>query len=133
MLRPEDQRTATSRAQYLFRRPQCVRRFLGLDQHDLLERQTDVAEPEAVRHMRRLQQRNAAAPQPTQRRPQQTQLAHPGLLDHQVDQRAYGPAAPRQFRRQRGIAGLHRPPLPARQLGRAPERRVHLFWTKNGS
>ncbi len=58
-----------------------------------IERQPDVLEPQAVGHLRRLQQRDRSLAQRTERGLQQPHFTDPRLPDEQIDQRAEWPAA----------------------------------------
>lgn len=92
MLRPQDERAAGAGAQNLLGGPEGVGAFGRFDVQQLVEREPDVIEAQAVWNMRRLYQRDGTIAQRTQCRPQQAHLTDTRHLNQQVDQRTDGPA-----------------------------------------
>ncbi len=130
--RPENQRAATARPQDLLGGPQRIARLGRLDMKQALERQPDIAEPQTIGYLRRLQQRHGPLAQCAERGLQQPHLADPRLLDEQIDQRAERPAAAGQLGRQRRISRIHDARAPMRQLRSPPQRRMEIFGTNGG-
>lgn len=79
VLQPDEQRAASARAQDLLGRPQRVGRLRRTQPEHAFERHAEIREARRVRQIRRLHERDRPAPERTERRPQQTQFAAPGL------------------------------------------------------
>jgi hypothetical protein len=124
MVLPEQQGTATAAAQHLLGRPQSVRTAAAADPHQLRRRQAERGQGQRLRRMGRLQHDDAAPRHLGQGRLEQAQLADAGLLQHEIDEAAGGPAIAGQLGRQDRMAGVDAARAGMRQLRGEPQRRV---------
>lgn len=131
-LRPEDERASATTAQYLLRRPECICCLLRPDVKEAFQPQPDVGEPQAVRQMGWLDQRDGPVAQRTERGAQEPHLADARLLNQQVDQATERPAAARKLGGERRVTRIHHAPAAASELGRPPQGRMDFFGADAG-
>ncbi|BFG77815.1 hypothetical protein PTKU46_58480 [Paraburkholderia terrae] len=93
---PENQCPAGACSKHLFRGPQCIAGIGRSYKRHLVQRETDVSEPQSVWNVRWLKQHNWPH-NCGQCRLEQAEFAHARLLHQQIDKRTRGPAAARQF------------------------------------